>query len=72
MSNVNRISVKIEIDPDSDEFSDLDTVAEAFDEALSMIGCGYDDIIDKFFTMRFDETKDGGLAATVSVAEKRD
>lgn len=72
MSNVNRISVKIEVTPGDGERSDLDTVAEAFDEALSMVGCAYDDVIDKFFTMRFDETHEGGLAATVSVAEKRD
>lgn len=71
MSNVNRISVKVEVDPDDHE-SDLDMVAEAFDEALNMIGCGYDEVVDKFFTMRFDETKEGGIAATVAVAEKRD
>lgn len=70
MSSINRISVKVEVEPEEHE-TDLDLVAETFDEALSLIGCGYDDITDKFFTMRFDETPDGGIAATVSAAGKR-
>lgn len=70
MSNLNRISVKVEVDPE--DSSDLDTVAEAFDEALYLVGCSYEDVVDKFFTMRFDETAGGGIAATVSIAEKRD
>lgn len=71
MQNVNKISVKVEVDP-TEHDNDLDLVADAFDEALNMIGSGYDEVVNKFFTMRFDETKEGGIAATVSVAEKRE
>lgn len=70
MSNVNRISVKVEVDPEEHD-TDLDMVAETFDEALSLIGCGYEDITDKFFTIRFDKTSEDGIAATVSAASKR-
>lgn len=69
---MNKISVKVELEPDND-ISDLEIIEEAFAEALDIAGFGFnDEILDKFFTMRFDELPDGGIAATVSVAEKRD
>lgn len=69
---MNKISVKVELEPDHD-IPDLEIIEEAFAEALDIAGFGFDDeILDKFFTMRFDELPGGGIAATVSVAEKRD
>lgn len=66
-----KISVKVEMTP-SEGQTDLDMVAEALDEALGIAGEGYDSVWDKFITMRFDELREGGVAATVSFAEKRD
>lgn len=71
MLNVSKMSVKVEVTPEQfdDEF---EMVQSAFEEALDILGCGYDEAVDKFFTMRFDVTNEGGIAATVSAAGKRE
>lgn len=71
MSNINKISVKVEVNPE-DHDTDLDMIADTLDEALNLIGCGFEEVTGRFITMRFDPTPDGGIAATVAAAEKRD
>lgn len=71
MRNVRKISVQVTMRRE-DHDSDLHLVAEAFDEALDLLGFGYEDVVDKFFTMRFDETDNDSLAVTVSAAEKKE
>lgn len=72
--NVSRISVKIEVsneDYDGGPSADLNLVRNVFEKALDQIGFTYEDVTQKFFTLRFDETH-SGLAGTVTAAQKRE
>lgn len=69
--SMSRISVKVEVDPTGDPTEDIMT---ALEDALDSVGewNKEDQLTDKFFTMRFDETNRGTLSATVGVSEKKD
>ena len=68
--NSQRISVKVEVDPTEDVVSDI---IDALEDALESIETwSKEDLLtQKFFTLRFDKTDRGSVAATVTATNKK-
>lgn len=68
--NSQRISVKVEVDPTEDVVSDI---MDALEDALDSIETwSKEDLLtQKFFTLRFDKTDRGSVAATVTATNKK-
>lgn len=78
MVNIQKQSIKIELDPADFGRNKGELLEETFYEAVDRIieESGEDEeeidfLLSKFFTLRFDETQDGGVAATLTSSEKR-
>ena len=79
MANIRMQSIKIEMEADDMLTTAADMLEDAFYEAVSRLvqesgGTPEDEqdvLLSKFFTMRFDETVNGGIAVTLSCSEKR-
>lgn len=72
MSNLNKISVKVNLDHQEDgEVDNFDRVIDAFEVALDHVMSEFGDPLDNFFTMRFDEDQEGDISATVTAQRKR-
>ena len=73
MAHVARQSVKIEFWDINDEAPEdlmFDALANATERMFGDQPCE-DVLLDHFFTVRFDRTDIGGIAATVTASEKR-
>lgn len=70
INEVSKRSIKLEAYPEDDE-RDLDVVDRLFYEGLELLSIRDDKLLEKFFTIRFDQMHDGGIAATISAANKR-
>ena len=74
MTTITKQSVKIELE-NTDYESQRDLLEDTFYAALSMISenDNEEDLIltSRFFTLRFDETAEGTIAATITASEKR-
>ena len=68
--NSQRMSVKVEVDPTEDVVSDI---MDALEDALESIETwSKEDLLtQKFFTLRFDKTDRGSVAATVTATNKK-
>lgn len=79
MANIQKQSIKIELEPEDVNSTAAEILEDAFYEAISRIvqesgGTPEDEqnlLLSKFFTMRFDETDNDGIAVTLSCSEKR-
>lgn len=67
---VSKRSIKLEAYPEAGE-NDVSVIDRIFYNALELLGTADDQLLERFFTMRFDRMPDGGVAATVSAAVKR-
>ena len=74
MTTIAKQSVKIELE-NTDYESQRELLEDTFYTALSMISenDNEEDLIltRRFFTLRFDETAEGTIAATITASEKR-
>lgn len=68
---IERKSVKVELSADHiNDMSPSEVVDEVFWDALILLG-DEDSVMDRFFTVRFDENAQGGVSATISSSRKR-
>lgn len=68
---IERKSVKVELSADHiNDMSPGEVVDEVFWDALTLLG-DEDSVMDRFFTVRFDENTQGGVSATISSSRKR-
>ena len=74
MRKIAKQSIKIELSPEGYE-SQRDLLEETFYTAVDMLTESEGEeallITSCFFTLRFDETENGAIAATVTASEKR-
>lgn len=74
MTQITKQSIKIELENEGYEFQ-RDLLEDTLFNAVSMLAenDGEEDLIltTRFFTLRFDETDDGTIAATITASEKR-
>lgn len=74
MANIAKQSIKIELDTQGYE-DNRDLLEDTLYAALSQLAQneGEEDLLltTRFFTLRFDETESGAIAATITASEKR-
>jgi hypothetical protein len=76
MPKINKNSIKVELDPSEYENDFRTLFEETFYEAIEQMSFttdmkGMDFMLSKFFTVRFDRTKEGAVAATITATSKR-
>ena len=74
MTQITKQSIKIELENEGYE-SQRDLLEDTLFNAVSMLAENDDEedllLTTRFFTLRFDETDDGTIAATITASEKR-
>lgn len=66
-----RRSMKIELTPEFvSNLSLAEAVEDVFWQGLNLLD-QEDSVMDRFFTVRFDQSSNGGISATVSSSRKR-
>lgn len=76
MPKINKNSIKVELDPAEYENDFRTMFDETFYEAIEQMSLSTDQndldfMLSKFFTVRFDRTKEGAVAATITATSKR-
>ena len=73
MNHINKKSIKIELDEDYIlDLDERDAIEEVFWEALTLISDDDASVLDRFYTMRFDISSEGGMSAIVTSSRKRE
>lgn len=65
----NKISVKVTLDQDA--VDTVDQVMTTFEDALDLLGHNDEDLLDNFYTMRFDIDEEDAVSATVTATRKK-
>ena len=64
-----KISIKVDTPTTEDTTSDI---MEAFEEALDLMNHTTEDIVQNFYTLRFDIDDAGNVGATITSTKKKD
>lgn len=65
----NKISVKVTLDQDA--VDTVDQIMTTFEDALELLGHNDEDLLDNFYTMRFDIDEEDAVSATVTATRKK-